>query len=301
MKLKKRAYTLILIILVQSISVILLSNKSLSSLLGMDVYNYYYPTIVFIIINILLTLAGIISIYYIMRLLQEEKEAIIKLNHSNEVITALQGQKHDFKNHLNVLAGMLQLDKKSKALDYIFEISERVEEVFSISKIKNIEIAATLFRKCAIAENKGILVDLDIRSDLQHLKINSVEACKILFNLIDNAIYELERCKTEDTYLMVDIFEEEEEYVISIGNSYPILSPDLYDKIFEGGFTTKGKNYEHGYGLSIVKRMVEKNDGSIKVESFEGVGTVFTVRLPMKVTEERVDFSSNRDFTSLKA
>lgn len=299
MKLQTRVYLLVLIILLQNFAVVLLSNKDIINLLEENMNGYYYPFFVSIIINIL-TLIGIILIYYIKKFLHKEKETNIQLNHSKELITTLQGQKHDFKNHLNVLAGMLQLDKKDKALEYIFNISEKVEEVFSISKIQNIEIAATLFRKCAIAENKGIFVDLDIRSNLKYLKINSMEACKILFNLIDNAIYELEQPKNEDAYLMIDIFEVEDEYVISIGNSYPILSPDLYDKVFEGGFTTKGNEGERGYGLNIVRRMIEKNKGSIKVESFVGVGTVFTVRLPMKEVEQRVEVCLKKEGTYLK-
>ena len=289
MKLRTRAYILVLIILVQHIAVILSYNRHMRTLLVSNTNGLKNPFVISIIINIL-TIASIVSLYYIIKFLQKEKGNIIKFNNSKEVITALQGQKHDFRNHLNVLAGMLQLDKKDKALDYIFGISDKVEEVFSISRVQNIEIAATLFRKCAIAENKGIFVDLDIRSDLQYMEIDSVEACKIIFNLIDNAIYELERCKKEDTYLMIDIFEEQGKYVISIRNSYPVLSPDLYDKIFERGFTTKGSKYEHGYGLSIVKRMVEKNNGTIAVESFEGVGTSFTVRLPMKTTKQRISY-----------
>ncbi len=300
MKMQTKAYICILIILIQNISVILLFNKSLVNSLENCIKNYNYPFFVIVMINIL-TVAGVISIYYIMRLLKNQKDSSIKLDNSKEVITALQAQKHDFRNHLNVVAGMLQLQKNDKALDYIFSISERVEEVFSISKIKNIEIAAILFRKCAIAENKGIFVDLDIRCDLQYLKMSSVDACKILFNLIDNAIYELQQCRTGYKYLMIDIFESGDYYVISIGNSYPVLSPELYDKVFEKGFTTKGNQNERGYGLSIVKRMIEKNNGKINVESFEEVGTVFTVWFPMNKPYKTTDVNVSKNITSSNA
>ncbi|QXM07198.1 sensor histidine kinase [Crassaminicella indica] len=272
MKLSVRAYILIGLILLQSFMVMFLTNGTILSLMNNVVISYKYPYYMGILINIL-GISAIICIFYILHFLKREKENIIKLNNSKEVIDALQGQKHDFINHLNLIAGMLQLEQSKKALDYIFKISQKVEGVFSISKIENVEIAATLGRKCTIAESKGIKVELDITT--------SLELCTVLFNLIDNAIYELEHCKEEDKILIIDIAEHDEECVILIGNSYPVLPENMHEKIFEKGFSTKAGE-DHGYGLNIVKQIINKNKGRITVESYEGVGTLFTIFLPMR-------------------
>jgi sensor histidine kinase regulating citrate/malate metabolism len=242
------------------------------------VVNFQYSYYMGIVINVL-GVSAIICIFYILKFLKIEKDNIIKLNNSKEVIDALQGQKHDFINHLNLIAGMLQVEQSKKALDYIFKISQKVESVFSISKIKNIEIAAILGRKCTIAENKGMKVELDISTSLEDLYIDSLELCTVLFNLIDNAIVELENCKEEEKVLTIDIAEHEESYVILIGNSYPILPENLHEKIFEKGYSTK-EGEGHGYGLNIVKQIIYKNKGDITVESYENVGTIFTIFLP---------------------
>ena len=51
------------------------------------------------------------------------------------------------------------------------------------------------------------------------------------------------------------------------------------DKIFEPFFTTKGQKGT-GLGLAVIWGILEKHDGTIKVESQVGVGTTFTIRLP---------------------
>jgi len=51
---------------------------------------------------------------------------------------------------------------------------------------------------------------------------------------------------------------------------------DILDKVFDLGFSTNG----NGFGLSIVKRIVELYNGEILVSSAEGKGTVFEITLP---------------------
>jgi signal transduction histidine kinase len=59
----------------------------------------------------------------------------------------------------------------------------------------------------------------------------------------------------------------------------PGMRQDVVERIFEPFFTTKTGGT--GLGLSIVHRIVEANDGAIFVNSGEGVGTVFTLFLPV--------------------
>lgn len=280
-KINNKTYILILLVLLQSIATTIITNQAIMvSINGVEKVNYNYPNTLNFIINGL-GISVVVWVFYIIKLVAKEQESNRKLNHSTEVIQALRGQKHDFHNHLNVIAGLIQLEKGHKALNYIQKVSGKTTKMFSISTVENPEAAAILYRKCAIAESKGISVELDIGSGLEDIAIDSVELCTILFNLIDNAIYELEQCRENEKILTIDITEQNNQYIFAIGNSYPILPSELHDKIFEQGYSTK-EGSAHGYGLSIVKKITQKNRGKITVESYDGVGTIFTAFLPKK-------------------
>lgn len=282
MKINKRVYILIIILLLlQSIATTLITNQAITvNMNGPEKVVYNYPRTLGLLINGL-GISVVVWVFYIIKLLESNQEINRKLNDSTEVIEALRGQKHDFHNHLNVITGLIQLEKGDNALSYIKKVSGNTTKMFAISNVENPEVAAILYRKYAIAENKGISVEIDIRSDLEDIAIDSVDLCTILFNLVDNAIYELDNCRETEKLLNVEICEQDSEYVFTVVNSYPILSSELHDEIFRQGYTTKGNN-GHGHGLSTVKKLVSHNRGKITVESYEGVGTIFTVFLPKK-------------------
>jgi signal transduction histidine kinase len=74
---------------------------------------------------------------------------------------------------------------------------------------------------------------------------------------------------------------------ISITDSGNGIPSQEREKIFEPFFTTKENG--SGLGLSIVHKIVENHNGSIKVESEVGKGSTFTVFLPTDGIEERRD------------
>jgi signal transduction histidine kinase len=59
------------------------------------------------------------------------------------------------------------------------------------------------------------------------------------------------------------------------------IPPDVLPKIFDPFFTTKQVGKGTGLGLSIAYKIVEQHGGQINVHSKEGVGTKFSVVLPV--------------------
>jgi signal transduction histidine kinase len=59
------------------------------------------------------------------------------------------------------------------------------------------------------------------------------------------------------------------------------MTPTQIAKIFDPYFTTKQNKSGTGLGLYITKKVVEDHNGSIKVDSTLGVGSTFTLRLPL--------------------
>jgi signal transduction histidine kinase len=71
------------------------------------------------------------------------------------------------------------------------------------------------------------------------------------------------------------------EAEISVADDGPGIPPDVVPRIFDPFFTTKDVGQGSGLGLSIVHGIVERHGGRIRVDSQIGVGTTFTITLPL--------------------
>jgi two-component system, NtrC family, sensor kinase len=60
-------------------------------------------------------------------------------------------------------------------------------------------------------------------------------------------------------------------------------------RIYDPGFTTKEKRMGMGMGLLISRRIIDRHSGELRVDSEPGVGTTFTVRLPVRLQESTDD------------
>jgi signal transduction histidine kinase len=69
--------------------------------------------------------------------------------------------------------------------------------------------------------------------------------------------------------------------VIEVRNDGPEIPAEIRERLFEPFFSTKEAGGGTGLGLSICRRIVSEHGGSIRVDSSNGTGTSFTVRLPV--------------------
>ncbi|GAA6616636.1 AAA family ATPase [Scytonema sp. NUACC26] len=99
---------------------------------------------------------------------------------------------------------------------------------------------------------------------------------QVWVNLIHNALQAMDYKGT----LRIDVMWQELYVLVSITDSGKGIPPEIIPKIFEPFFTTKPAGEGSGLGLNIVKRIMEKHQGKISVESRTGE-TRFTVSLPV--------------------
>ena len=84
--------------------------------------------------------------------------------------------------------------------------------------------------------------------------------------------------------LTLDVVEQDTNILVKITDSGKGIQPEIIMKIFEPFFTTKPAGEGSGLGLDIVKKIIEKHQGRVYVESVPGK-TAFTVSLPINLTE----------------
>ena len=101
------------------------------------------------------------------------------------------------------------------------------------------------------------------------------EFCRVLGNLLDNAMDALEGC--ESPKIKVELYEDIRTYGFCVSNNGPKIPPQICVRIFNTGFTTKAAG--HGLGLSIVRELMEGCGGSIEVSS-DDEQTAFTGSMP---------------------
>ena len=83
-----------------------------------------------------------------------------------------------------------------------------------------------------------------------------------------------------DRFLNREGFSNEPPLVaVSVSDNGPGIPPDMIDKIFQRGFTTKAAHSGSGLGLSIVQRWIKRSRGGLHLHSEPGKGTTFTVYL----------------------
>jgi signal transduction histidine kinase len=122
----------------------------------------------------------------------------------------------------------------------------------------------------------GIDVVRNYDSTLPKVCAYGSELNQVWTNLIDNAAQAMGG-KGE---LHISTVREGDRVLIEIRDNGPGVPDEIKDRIFEPFFTTKGVGIGSGLGLDIVRRIVWKNGGDVRVKSQPG-DTRFQVRLPI--------------------
>jgi two-component system, sporulation sensor kinase E len=116
---------------------------------------------------------------------------------------------------------------------------------------------------------------------------------RVFVNLIKNAVEAMPKGGT----LTILSQESDGNLEIAVADTGVGMVKEVMDKLWTPLFTTKAKGM--GLGLSICKRIVEAHEGRIFVESAVGVGTTFTVSIPILAVEGGENVWENQQESSL--
>jgi two-component system NtrC family sensor kinase len=106
---------------------------------------------------------------------------------------------------------------------------------------------------------------------------------QVLMNLIANALDAIEG----DGKIVITTSQSAQDFLISIRDTGTGIPEEIRNKIFDPFFTTKPIGQGTGLGLAISYGIVQDHGGSIEVQSKEGVGTEFIVKIPLDLELRR--------------
>ncbi|GKX59944.1 sensor histidine kinase DpiB [Leminorella grimontii] len=206
-----------------------------------------------------------------------------QLSQIQQYVENLRTLRHEHLNWMSTIGGLLQLKEYDRALEMVkFESSNQQSIIDNISSMfKNRLIAGLLFGKYHRAKELELEIDFISGSSLSATPgpLTENELASILGNLLNNAFEAT--LKNPDGSKIVECYisDEGEELVIEVSDQGSGIAPDIRDKIFTRGVSSK-RSGDHGIGLYLVKTYIDQYNGTITIEDNEPYGTVFSIFIP---------------------
>ncbi|MGD6933765.1 MAG: PAS domain-containing sensor histidine kinase [Candidatus Bathyarchaeia archaeon] len=208
---------------------------------------------------------------------------------------------HDIRNPLQAIAGDLFLMKQEvdgspdsdckrnvqeslrsiqEQIDYINKIVSDLQDYSRPLKpeLTDIDLCATIPKLLStVPLPQNIEAYAVCSKGLPKLRLDITFLKRVLVNLVTNSI----QAMPNGGKITIRTFEKKDAVCISVEDTGVGIPEEVKPKLFQPLMTTKSKG--QGFGLAVVKRLVEKLGGKINVESEEGKGTKFTVEFPLNI------------------
>jgi len=144
-------------------------------------------------------------------------------------------------------------------------------------------------------------IDLDISPSIKSVEIDKAQIGQAISNLVINAVQAMDGSGTlrvtaknasdEETPSSLDAARE--YIVLQFEDQGDGIAEKYLGKLFEPFFTTKDNG--SGLGLAIAQQIVKNHNGAIAVKTNKGVGTTFSIYLPVAEAGENPKESSSRE------
>ncbi len=215
---------------------------------------------------------------------------------------------HDIRNPLQAIIGDVFLAKtdlnsipeseeKNSIQDSLSEIEKNIDYINKIvadlqdfarplkpnpeeTDVK--QVIDELLKKNSFPET--IKVSVKVENDARKVVADSTFINRIMHNLVTNAV----QAMPKGGKLTIHTYKEAKDVLITVKDTGVGIPEAVRDKLFTPMFTTKSKG--QGFGLAVIKRMTEALGGTVTLESQEGKGTTFIVRLPSKELNNKLVF-----------
>lgn len=236
-----------------------------------------------------------------------------------ERITFIVSASHELKSPLTALLGFAEIlemdiasldEHQAEAVTMVRQNAQHlrmmVDDIVDLSKnsfgelgleLETVDVLPVVEDVCETLrpqiEAKGQTLTVESAVDLPAIEVDSQRIRQIIFNLLQNAHVHTSACSS------IEVTTAIEGDVIAIrvaddGDGLKFDNPDDAFRSFRRGEPSDGSIPGSGIGLTISRQLALLHRGSIEVESEPGIGTTFTVRLPLDREKARAAISPER-------
>lgn len=141
----------------------------------------------------------------------------------DSIMEFISSQRHEFLNHFQVIMGLLQLNKKEEAIEYIKKASEGLQQASRAGRVPWPELAAVLTLREKKVRECGNCLNLSIGQNLEQIAKNPSEAVEIIDRMHHLICEEMRNCGPGvGNQLDVKVFEDKGKYGISFSWERPM-------------------------------------------------------------------------------
>jgi len=216
---------------------------------------------------------------------------------------------HDLRTPLSSILGYAELlrdelpaddDRRRDLFDVIlsqtYRLQHLINDLLDLDQVERGQIR-TIFRECLVdeiilevvratrplAQRAGVGIFVDLQNEPIPITADPQRMSQIFYNLLGNAL----KFTPPGGSVKLTARQRDNQLHLRISDNGPGISPSEMNSLFEPYYAHE--NWEHdepktgsGLGLYIVKLLVEAHHGQITVNSEEGLGTTFSITMPVK-------------------
>ncbi len=178
--------------------------------------------------------------------------------------------KHDYANLISAAKGFIEIGKPEKALEILQRTNDDITGLSRFSLCYNETVNTIIYMKKQEAEKNRIKVKAEVEEHYS-LNVDDYDFCRVLGNIIDNAVNALGEFEGEKLFkLSIEIDED----FVRIKGENPFDAAKA---------KRKRRSKDHGHGTIIIKDIASKYDGSYNVRQENGIWYTDTVLRNIKI------------------